>query len=295
MRALSAGIAGRGDCCASRPQTILAAAAGRGGLLPRDKLLKQAQYEGMEKETAAKLLDGADAALRGWSTYKTGFLPPPDVAVMEKLLDPLLDVDISSWGGHDQAERQRLFISREGGGGGVVFEEEVEALEIGGQFLFDMANHRDFLGSILGTGITRGGIGDILVQGERGAQVLVDPVMAEHLCQSLTSVRSVTVKVRRISMEELSVRPVKLKDVSTVEASLRLDSVASAGMGMSRSKMSAAIKSGLVLVNWKSASSGTPEVKEGDVVTVRGSGRVKVVDITVTKKGRYKINMERTK
>lgn len=49
--------------------------------------------------------------------------------------------------------------------------------------------------------------------------------------------------------------------VSTVEASLRLDSVASAGMGMSRSKMSAAIKGGLVLVNWKAATSGTTDVR----------------------------------
>ncbi|CAM9459850.1 unnamed protein product [Hapterophycus canaliculatus] len=118
--------------------------------------------------------------------------------------------------------------------------------------------------------------------------------MAEFLSQSLTSVRSVTVKVRPIPPEELAVRAAKMKDVSTVEASLRLDSVASAGMGMSRSKMSAAIKSGLVLVNWKAATSGTTDVREGDVVTVRGKGRVEIADITVTKKGRYKINMCRT-
>lgn len=36
------------------------------------------------------------------------------------------------------------------------------------------------------------------------------------------------------------------------------------------------------------------QVKEGDVVTVRGKGRVEIGDITVTKKGRYKINMCRT-
>ncbi|CBJ28441.1 RNA-binding S4 [Ectocarpus siliculosus] len=157
-----------------------------------------------------------------------------------------------------------------------------------------MADHRDFLGAIVNLGVTRDGIGDILVQGERGAQVLVDPVMAEFLAGSLTSVRSVKVKVRPIPLEELAVRPAKTKDVSTVEASLRLDSVASAGMGMSRSKMSAAIKSGLVLVNWKAASSGTTNVREGDIVTVRGKGRVEIGDITVTKKGRYKINMCRT-
>lgn len=35
-------------------------------LLPRDKLLKQALYHGMEKDVAAKLLDGADSCLRNW-------------------------------------------------------------------------------------------------------------------------------------------------------------------------------------------------------------------------------------
>ncbi|CAN0473357.1 unnamed protein product, partial [Ascophyllum nodosum] len=35
-------------------------------------------------------------------------------------------------------------------------------------------------------------------------------------------------------------------------------------------------------------------VKEGDIVTVRGKGRVEVVGITVTKKGRYKVDMART-
>lgn len=62
--------------------------------------------------------------------------------------------------------------------------------------------------------ILRAQIGDILVQGERGAQVLVDPVMAEFLVESLDSVRSVKVKVRRIPQEELAVRAAKMKDVS---------------------------------------------------------------------------------
>lgn len=263
-------------------------------LLPRDKLLKQALYLGLEKKTAAKLLDGADACLRNWSTYKTGFLTPPEVGIMKKILDPLLDIEVRAWGGHEAAERQRLFFCREGMSGEVDLLSQVEVLEIGGQFLFDMADHRDFLGSILGTGIKRSAIGDIVVQGERGAQVLVDPEMSEYLVQSLTSVRSVKVNIRPIPLEELALRPPQRKQVSSVEASLRLDSVASAGMGMSRSKMSEAIKSGSVLVNWKEATSGVTEVKEGDIVTVRGKGRMEVLEIIVTKKGRFKVDMART-
>lgn len=39
---------------------------GGGGVLPREKLVKQAVYEGMEKLTAVKLLEGADTALKTW-------------------------------------------------------------------------------------------------------------------------------------------------------------------------------------------------------------------------------------
>lgn len=57
-----------------------------------------------------------------------------------------------------QAERKRLFFSREGTEPPEL-TSQVAALEIGGQFLFDMAEHRDFLGSVLGTGITRDAVG----------------------------------------------------------------------------------------------------------------------------------------
>lgn len=43
-------------------------------------------------------------------------------------------------------------------------------------------------GACLGTGIERGKVGDILVTGEQGAQILVAPNMVEHLEQSLTQV-----------------------------------------------------------------------------------------------------------
>ena len=48
-------------------------------------------------------------------------------------------------------------------------------MQVSGNFMFDAADHRDFLGAVLGTGIERYRVGDILVQGERGAQVLATP------------------------------------------------------------------------------------------------------------------------
>lgn len=64
----------------------------------------------------------------------------------------------------------------------------VSALLVKGNFLFDSANHRDFLGACLGTGIERSKVGDILVQGEQGANILVVPDLVSHLEMNLTSV-----------------------------------------------------------------------------------------------------------
>jgi len=49
-------------------------------------------------------------------------------------------------------------------------------------------SHGDFLGAILGAGITREKVGDILLQGERGAQVLVDPELVDYLTSTLEKV-----------------------------------------------------------------------------------------------------------
>ncbi|CAM9487380.1 unnamed protein product [Choristocarpus tenellus] len=95
--------------CRQRRSVVMKAGS---DVLPKDKLLKQALYEGMEKETAAKLLDGAEGALRTWSTHVSDFMTPPDVAIMQKLIKPLADVEISSWGGHEQLSRQYMQEAR---------------------------------------------------------------------------------------------------------------------------------------------------------------------------------------
>ena len=72
----------------------------------------------------------------------------------------------------------------------------VTALSVRGKFMFDAATHRDFLGACLGTGIERSKVGDILINGEQGAHVLVVPELAEFLGIHLTSVCSLSISKR---------------------------------------------------------------------------------------------------
>jgi photosystem II S4 domain protein len=174
-----------------------------------------------------------------------------------------------------------------------VSQVAVTVLDIAGNFLFDTATHRDFLGAMLSTGIVREKTGDIIILGERGAQAIVVPELAEFLTMNLQQVRSVPVKTQVIDPSELKIREPKKKELTTVEASLRLDAIASAGFGMSRSKMVDLIDSGDVRVNWKEITQSSYQLKMGDLIAIRGKGRLQVGEIAVTKKDRYRIQLTR--
>ncbi|MBW4652396.1 MAG: photosystem II S4 domain protein [Kaiparowitsia implicata GSE-PSE-MK54-09C] len=257
-------------------------------MLPRDELLK-----GLDnRDTAARIIDQAEQALKTWEVVYSDFLSPPELMEAQQMFTRLTDIRLLAWGGYPQAERKRLAIARSE----LPLEESqvaIAALDISGNFLFDTATHRDFLGSMLGTGIVREKTGDIIVLGERGAQVVVAPDLVEFLEMSLRQVRSVPVKTRQIPLSDLKIREPKKKEMTTVEASLRLDAVASAGFGMSRSKMVDLINSGDVRVNWKDISQPSHALKAGDLVAIRGKGRLEIGDIAITKKERYRVQLTR--
>jgi photosystem II S4 domain protein len=257
-------------------------------MLPREDLLK-----GIEnRDTAVRILDQAEQAIKTWDIVCSDFLSPPELAEVQQMFSRLTEVELLAWGGFPQAERQRLAIARSD----IPLDQSqvaIAALDIAGNFLFDPPSHRDFLGAILSTGIVREKVGDILVLGERGAQAIVVPEMVEFLEMSLVQVRSVTVKTRRIELSELKLREPKKKELTTVEASMRLDAVASAGFGMSRSKMADLINSGDVRVNWKEITQTSHALKAGDLVAIRGKGRLEIGEVMVTKKDRYRVQLTR--
>lgn len=257
-------------------------------MLPREELLKGVD----DRESAMRVLDQAEQAIKTWDVVYSDFLSPPEVATVQHMFKRLTDVQILPWGGYPQAERQRVAIAR----AELPLDQTqvaIAAVSITGNFLFDSATHRDFLGSLLGTGLVRDKVGDILVLGERGAQAIVVPELVEFLEMNLNQVRSVPVKTRTIPLTELKVPEPRKKELTTTEASLRLDAIASAGFGMSRSKMADMISAGDVRVNWKDITQPSYALKSGDLVAIRGKGRLEVGEIAVTKKERYRVQLTR--
>ncbi len=254
--------------------------------LPRDQLLKGAEF----RETLARLIDLAERALKNWEWVYSDFLSPPELEEALGVFETLADLQVIPWGGYAQAERQRLAFGHPSLEAAPI---PVIALEISGNFLFDPATHRDFLGAVLGIGIIREKTGDVVVLKDRGAQMLVIPEIVATITLLVQKIRTVPVVVEAIPLERLEIRPPQVKDLVTTEASLRVDAVASAGFGMSRSKLVDLVSKGDVRINWRTITQPSKTVKTGDRVMVRGRGRLEIGEIQITKKDRYRIQLKR--
>uniref|UniRef100_A0A0E0FT32 RNA-binding S4 domain-containing protein n=1 Tax=Oryza nivara TaxID=4536 RepID=A0A0E0FT32_ORYNI len=130
-------------------------------------------------------------------------------------------------------------------------------------------------------------------QGERGAQVLVDPELVDYLTSTLEKVGKVGVSCTQIPLLALEYEPPRTKSFKTVESSLRVDALGSAGFKISRTKLASLISAGDVRVNWSPVSKNGVTLKAGDVVSVSGMGRLKIGEIVTTRKGKYAVELIR--
>ena len=153
--------------------------------------------------------------------------------------------------------------------------------------------HRDFLGSLMGMGLTRQSIGDILV-GEESADVLVTGGVADHLLTSWDSAGRTHLRLAEVPLAHIHIPQVKTKTIRDTVSSLRLDNVVSSGFALSRGKAAEAIESGKVQLNWTACQKVSAEVRQGDTVSVRGLGKCTVEEVgKETKKGRIFISIKR--
>lgn len=153
--------------------------------------------------------------------------------------------------------------------------------------------HRDFLGSLMGMGIVREKVGDILV-GEDEADLIVLDSVASFLLESWISAGRAKLTVSEIPGEYLHIPQVRCEEVRDTVSSLRLDAVASTGFRLARGKAAALIESGKVQVNWRECTKPDHLLAEGDTVSARGFGKFELTEVGgTTKKGRISIVVKR--
>jgi RNA-binding protein YlmH len=259
-------------------------------MIDREKILRYYRSTG-DHELAARILDAAESAIRNRRYCITEFLDPHGLSIAETVSAYEDCLSLQVQGGFETAERVKAAFVCTDFRGDVPLAVTAAAVEWDARFY--PLTHRDVLGGLLALGIKRGVIGDILMV-PGGCQIVADLSIMSFLLTELQRIGAANVKVKKIELTEFQSRPETVKEIRSTVASLRLDSVAAAGFGTSRTQMTEEIQAEKVKVNWKDAKSPAQILKAGDVISFRGRGRVEITEITgLTKKGRTGVLLKR--
>jgi len=239
----------------------------------------------------AKTEDKVTQAADGYYVTNTGLMDTHEQAVAGSVINRAPGVRCFMYGGYQDAERRMLVcvpkdypVSDEEASEGLLKVLRVKKPAISGQL-----THRDYLGSILGLGIERRLIGDILVR-EDGADIIIVPEIAGFLLSEYHQAGRTDLKVSVAEVSELIVPDGRTELIRDTVSSLRLDSVVSSAFRLSRGKAAEAVKGGLVSVDHIECLKPDARLEEGSVLVLKGKGKAVLQEVGEgSRKGRLRI------
>jgi RNA-binding protein YlmH len=216
----------------------------------------------------------------------TPFLDPRE----QYILDTLVrregeEIQMVKDGGYSQAERCRMTLSP------MYFlpDEQTFSLLYLRLASESKLEHREVLGSLLGLGIQRFMLGDILPH-EAGADIIIARELKDFVLGNLTKVGRKGIIISEIVRDDLKIEHQIQTDQHAIVSSLRLDTVISAICRISRSKSAELVRLGKCKVNWQKVDRVDYTISSGDVISVRGYGRIRLLEVReATKKGKLPI------
>ncbi len=259
--------------------------------LPKENILINSPF----REELKTLLYFAEKSLIERKEIWSPFFPAQVIEEVRNKFDNLNDITCYFEGGFPSAERKRICFLRS--------EEEIysphkdipiKGIYLKGNFLFDQAKPIEFRNVLSSLDAKEDEIGDIWLIRDRGAQAACSKKCADLMHGKICKLREVEIAIEALSMSEMEIpykRPEKV--INTVEASTRIDAIASAGFGLSRSKITTQIRQGCLRLNWEVHDHPSRSVNVGDLIHLDRKGSLKILNIDKTKKERWRIKLLR--
>ncbi len=250
--------------------------------ISREAVLKNGATE-EEKLFLAKAYDNYCFYKKSGFSKCSSFLSPLEKSLAERAFK---GENVYFYGGYHEAERTIMGFSEDN------FSDAVSLIESRGDF--SNLTHRDFLGSLMGLGITRENIGDIIKK-EEVSYIYVLSKMADYISENLTSVGRIFVANKILTPDEILIER-EFEEIKKSVASPRADAVVATVFNISRSDSQEAIKRGLVTLNYRILDSQDKKIIEGDVLSLRGKGKAEISSFgDLSKKGRQFILIKKYK
>lgn len=261
--------------------------------MDKTKLLDR--FMGEDRMVLAKVLDRAEQTRQRGIPTATDFLSPQQqMQAMDLLYQAgVPETDYLRTGGYEGAERRLfLFLPDWLEPEDAETQSPIRLLRASYRAEYGLT-HRDLLGSLMGLGIVREKIGDILVSEESSDLLVLDSV-ADYLSGSWDTAGRAHLKLAQVELGNIHIPQLRCQEVRDTVSSLRLDAIAATGFKIARGKAADLVESGRVQVNWVVCQKPDKLLEEGDMVSARGFGKFEVSEVGgVTRKGRTSILVKR--
>ena len=253
-----------------------------------EKIAKTAE----DRMLLAKLWDKIDGGLRRNVPSSTCFLSPREQELARYLFGDA--PGLTFFGGYDDAERRMLCYLPDYLDESALWAEDSPVVCLRATFFRgDTPTHRDFLGALMGAGIGRETVGDICV-GEGRCDFFAAREIGPYLLQNFTSAGRTALHLEEIPLAEAEIPAPEVQEIRDTVASVRLDNIVSGGFRIGRSLAAQYIAAGKAAVNGLPCEKPDKSLAEGDTVSVRGLGKMKLKSVGgTTKKGRISVILER--
>ena len=127
-----------------------------------------------------------------------------------------------------------------------------------------------------------------------GADIIVMKEIKEFLMMNYGRAGRTSFSLEEVPLSEILLPEQKVRYKSDTVASLRLDSILASGFRQGRSKAAELIRAGRVELRHVPTLKPDAIVGEGDVISARGLGKLRVAEVRgQTKKGRVSVVLER--
>lgn len=261
----------------------------------KTELLNKLSRDSEERLLLARTLDRLELARTRNIPACTGFLSPQERASVENLLGASGHPAHLFYGGYEGAERTVCAFLPDWleGADWAADPDSCPVRAIRCTWNGGSLSHRDFLGAILGLGLDREKVGDLLV-GDGVCDILALEEITGFLLLHLEQAGRAKLKAAPLPLDRLEPPEVKVKVIRDTVSSLRLDAVCATGFRMARGKAAELVASGRVQVNWRPCTKADKLLAAGDTVSARGFGKFQLAEVGgVTKKGRTAIVVKR--
>lgn len=241
--------------------------------MERNKLIAAMAESEDERLLLVRICEKLERGIERETPVSTSFLTPREQMLLKKLLP-----QCEFFGGTEGTQRNMAFylpeyLSRE-----EYFSDGVIGCIRATFYERNALTHRDALGALMGLGLRRDAVGDIVVR-ENSFDVFVSEELSRYLLDNLTSAGRHHLKTERVTPGSVVIPPQKMREIHVTVSSLRFDAVLSAAFHISRSEAADSVRSGQAAISALTCLKPDAAVREGDELSLRGHGKLRILEL----------------